>query len=116
MKAIIFPYWFEAPDELTEFCERIGYRNFEFNTNFDLMFDPYVVEFCEQRLTKLWDEYVYKGRLSDRFRVGFAGAGYVRDIDTTKKWRIRYNNVDAPIIEYVDVEVNDYGCVSMVKE
>lgn len=114
MKAILFPYWFEAPDELNEFCKSIGYDNPDYSNNYDLMFDSRVVEFCQQRLSNLWNEKVYKGRDSYKFRIGFAGAGYIRDIDTTRKWRIKYSNVDAPIIDYVDINVNEYGLVSVV--
>lgn len=116
MKAILFSYWFEAPDELNEFCESIGYKNPNYSKNYDLMFDSRVVEFCEQRLSKLWSEQVYKGKKSCNFRIGFAGAGYIRDIDTTRKWRLKYNKVDAPIIDYVEVDVNDYGHVSIVSQ
>ena len=114
MKAILFSRWFEAPDELNEFCKSIGYDNPDYSNNYDLMFDSRVVEFCEQRLSGLWNEKVYKGRDSYKFRIGFAGAGYIREIDTTRKWRIKYNNVDAPIIDYVDVNVNDYGHISLI--
>ena len=114
MKAIILGYYFEAPDELNDFCKSIGYDNPNYSNNFDLMFDQRVVEFCKQRLSMLWNEQVYKGKESYKFRVGFAGAGYIREIDTTRKWRIKYNNVDAPIIDYVDVNVNDYGHISLI--
>ena len=114
MKAILFPYWFEAPDELNEFCKSIGYNNPDYSNDYNLMFDSRIVEFCKQRLSNLWNEKVYKGRDSYKFRIGFAGAGYIRDIDTTRKWRIKYSNVDAPIIDYIDVKVNDYGLVSVV--
>ncbi len=119
MKAIIFSDWFEPKDEFKEFLSSIGYNklNSKLNSkNFDIMFDQRVVDFCSQRLTNLWNEKVYKGRETYRFRCGFAGAGYVRDIDTTKKWIIKYNQVDAPIITYVDVKVNDYGYLSVVSE
>ena len=114
MKAILFDYYFEALDELNDFCKSIGYDNPNYSNNFDLMFDQRVIEFCEQRLSRLWNEQVYKGKESYKFRVGFAGAGYIREIDTTRKWRIKYNNVDAPIIDYVDVNVNDYGHISLI--
>lgn len=114
MKAILFSHWFEAPDELNEFCKSIGYDNPDYSNNYNLMFDSRVVEFCEQRLSGLWNEKVYKGKDSYKFRIGFAGAGYIRDIDTTRKWRIKYSNVDAPIIDYVDINVNGYGYVSVV--
>ena len=114
MKAILFGYYFEAPDELNNCCKSIGYDNPNYSNNFDLMFDQRVVEFCKQRLSRLWNEQVYKGKESYKFRVGFAGAGYIREIDTTRKWRIKYNNVDAPIIDYVDVNVNDYGHISLI--
>ncbi len=113
MKAIIFDYYFEPPDELKNFCESIGYKDNDYSTNYDLMFDKRIVEFCEKRLNNLWNEKVYKGKESIKFKIGFAGAGYIRDIDTTKKWRIKYNNVDAPIIDYVDVVVNQYGYVKV---
>lgn len=114
MKAILFDHYFEAPDELNEFCRSIGYDNPNYSNNFDLMFDQRIVKFCEQRLSCLWNEKVYKGKESCKFRIGFAGAGYIRDIDTTRKWRIKYSNVDVPIVDYVDVKVNDYGLVSVV--
>ena len=116
MKAILFDSYFEAPDELNNFCKSIGYENPNYSNNFDLMFDQRVVEFCKQRLSRLWNEQVYKGKESYKFRVGFAGAGYIREIDTTRKWRIKYNNVDAPIIDYIDVNVNDYGYVSLISK
>ena len=116
MKAILFSNWFEAPDELNNFCKSIGYENPKYSTDFDLMFDPRVIEFCEQRLSKLWNERVYKGKESYKFRVGFAGAGYICDIDTTRKWRLQYNHVDAPLIDYVDIKVNDYGRVSIISK
>lgn len=113
-KAIIFDFYFEAPDELNEFCKSIGYGDKpDYSNDYDLMFDSRVVEFCEQRLSKLWGEKVYKGKESYKFRCGFAGAGYIREIDTKKKWVLRYNRVDAPIVKYVDVHVNAYGYTSV---
>ena len=116
MKAILFDYYFEAPDELNEFCKNIGYENPKYSTNFDLMFDQRVVEFCEQRLSSLWNEKVYKGKETYKFRIGFAGAGYIRDIDTTRKWRIKRTGIDTPIIDYVDIKINDYGYISVISK
>ncbi len=110
MKAIIFNKYFEPPDELKNFCESIGYKDSDYSTNYDLMFDERVVEFCEKRLSNLWNEKVYKDNKS---KIGFIGAGYVRDIDITKKWRIKYNNVNAPIIDYVNIGVDRYGHVTV---
>ena len=108
MKAILFSRWFEAPDELNEFCKSIGYENPNYS-DLTLMFDPRVVAFCEQRLSPLWDEKVYKGKESIQFRVGFAGAGYIRDIDTNRNWQLKYSKVDAPIIDYVKICSNSFG-------
>lgn len=116
MKAIIFSDWFEAPDELIEFCNSIGYDNPNFSSNFDLIFDSRIVDFCEQRLTELWDENVYIGKTSSRYKIGFAGVGYIREIDTTKKWRLKYNNMDVPTIDYVDIYVNEYGYTYLVSQ
>lgn len=113
-KAIIFDYCFEAPDELVDFCKSIGYSNPDFANDFDLMFDQRVVEFCEKRVEPLWSERVYKGKESYAFRCGFAGAGYIREIDTSKVWHLRHNNVDAPIINYVEVNTNKYGYLSVL--
>ena len=118
MKAILFDYYFEAPDELHNFCKSIGYDDDPrlYYLNYDLMFDERIIEFCEQRLSNLWGEKVYKGKESYKFRCGFSGAGYIRDIDITRKWRLKYNAVDAPIIDYVDIRVNDYGHISVVSQ
>lgn len=113
-KAIIFDYCFEAPDELVDFCKSIGYSNPDFANDFDLMFDQRVVEFCEKRVEPLWSERVYKGKESYAFRCGFAGAGYIREIDTSKVWNLRHNNVDAPIVNYVEVNTNKYGYLSVL--
>ncbi len=115
MKAIIFSPDFKATDELNNFCKSIGYSNPNYK-DFEIMFDMRIVDFCEKRLSKLWSEMVYKGLKNYRFRCGFSGAGYIREIDTSKKWRIKYNQVDAPIIDYVDINVNQYGYVSMVSK
>ena len=115
MRAVIFSEWFEAPDELKDFVVSCGYVFFD-NLNYDIMFDQRVVDFCEKRLTHLWNEMVYKGRENYKFRCGFAGAGYIRDVDVNKRWIIKYNNVDAPIITYVDVDTNKYGYTRLIKE
>ena len=116
MKAVIFSDFFKPNDEFKEFCERLGYTDENYSKNFNLMFDERVVEFCEARLTDLWDEKVYRGRPDFDFRCGFAGSGYIREIDVDKKWIIRHNNVDAPIITYVEPEVNRYGFFSLKYE
>lgn len=113
-KAILFDYCFEAPEELVDFCKSIGYSNPDFANDFDLMFDQRIIEFCEKRLEPLWSEKVYKGRESYAFRCGFAGAGYIREIDTSRVWNLRHNNVDAPIINYVEVSTNKYGYLSVL--
>ena len=113
-KAIIFDRWFLPPKELDEFCKSIGYESPDYANDFELMFDQRIVEFCESRLSKLWNEMVYKGREDSRLKIGFAGAGSIRNIDTSRTWRIRYNNVDSPIIDYVDIDINDYGYVMLI--
>lgn len=113
-KAILFDYCFEAPEELIVFCRSIGYDKPNFANDFDLMFDERVISFCEERLSPLWSEKVYKGRESYNFRCGFAGAGYIREIDTSRTWNLRYNKVDAPIINYVNVSTNKYGYLTVL--
>lgn len=113
-KAILFDYCFEAPEELIVFCRSIGYDKPNFANDFDLMFDERVISFCEERLSPLWSEKVYKGRESYNFRCGFAGAGYIREIDTSRSWNLRYNKVDAPIINYVNVSTNKYGYLTVL--
>lgn len=44
----------------------------------------------------------------------FGGAGYIRTIDTSKTWRLSYNHVDAPVIDYVQVSTNKYGYLSVL--
>lgn len=114
MKAVFFDYSFEPPDELNEFCKSIGYQHPYYYNNYDLMFDQRVVAFCEERLSSIGDEMAYKGKETYRFRCGFAGAGYILDVDITKKWRLKHTLVGAPMIDYVDVKTNSYGRVSFV--
>lgn len=114
MKAVIFSSWFEAPDELLEFCASIGHVFHHSGLDYKVCFDQRVVEFCEKHAETLWDECVYKGRTNYRFRIGFAGAAYIRDIDTNRKWRIVYNSVDAPVIQYIDVITDEFGKTDIV--
>lgn len=51
--AIIFDRWFIAPDELNKFCKSIGYENPDYPNDFDLMFDPRVVQFA----SRTWRNY-----------------------------------------------------------
>ena len=109
MEAIIFSRDFEAPDELQECCKSLGYccDHLAFlSRNRDLMFDERVVEFCKQRLSKLLNEKVYKGKESCKYRCGFSGAGYIRKVDNSRQWGIGYNNFDEPMIVYIDVVTN----------
>ena len=118
MKAILFSKGFEAPEELVKFAEDLGYDNPNFTKNFDLMFDNRIVEFCEQNLSNLWDEMVYKGKETYKRKIGFAGAGYIREIDTTRQWHLKYSITGAPIIVYIDVHINTnaYGYVEVIYE
>lgn len=109
MKAVIFSPWFEAPDKLLEFYMSIGHVFHHSGIDFKVCFDPKVVEFCESHSEDLWGEKVYKGRSNYRYRIGFAGAGYIRDIDTNRKWRIGLNSVESPVIEYIDVVTDEFG-------
>lgn len=114
MKAIIFSGSFEPPQELIDFCEQkldLDARYIDWSDN-EIRFDPAIVKFCEERLSPLWDEMVYKGKDDYRFRVGFAGAGHIRDIDINKPWTLVYSNVDAPIVRYVSTD--SYGKVMML--
>ena len=115
MKAIIVSRFFEEPYELNKFVVSCGYDFFD-NQNYDIMFDPRIVEFCEKRLSPLWGEMVYKGKENYKFRIGFAGAGYIRDINVNKNCIIKYNHVDSPIITYVDVNTNKYGYTRLLEK
>lgn len=115
MKAVIFSPWFEAPDELKELYMSFGRVFHHSGFDFKVSFDPRVVEFCENRAEDLWGERVYKGRSNYKYRIGFAGAGYIRDIDTTRKWRIGLNRVESPIIEYIDVVSDEFGRTNIVQ-
>lgn len=113
MNAIIFDKCFEPDDEFKKFLFEIGYKKFDPN-NFEIMFDERVIEFCKDRLSRLWNEKVYKGKENYKFRCGFAGAGYIRDIDITRKWIIQYNQLDSPVITYIEVDTNKYGFTRFV--
>lgn len=112
--AIIFDRWFLPTDELNEFCKSIGYENPDYSNDFDLMFDQRIVQFCQENLSSLFGEQVYKGRNTCDFKCGFAGAGHIRAIDTSKTWRLAYNRADSIVIDYVDVSTNKYGYLSVL--
>lgn len=110
MKAILFSRGFKAPDELAEIINFSYHSHSLLKQHYLIMFEPEIIEFCEQRLSPLYGEYVYKGKESSEFKCGFAGAGYIRDIDTSRKWTIESNSVGAPIITYVEVRtIQPYG-------
>ena len=116
MEAILFSPWFVPTKELKDFCDSIGYVSSKYYLNFKLMFDERVINFCKKRTSSLWGEQVYKGERTYSRRCGFAGAGYFRKIDTSKKWVIERNDVDAPIVTYIDVVTNDKGYTSLIKQ
>lgn len=112
--AIIFDRWFLPTDELNEFCKSIGYENPDYSNDFDLMFDQRIVQFCQGNLSSLFGEQVYKGRNTCDFKCGFAGAGHIRAIDTSKTWRLDYNRFGSIVIDYVDISTNKYGYLSVL--
>ncbi len=114
-KAVIFSSWFEPPMEFVEFCNSIGcsFSRVVFSDS-GITFDPRIVEFCEKYAEGRAGEKVYKGRKTAQYKCGFAGGGYIREIDTAKRWRLAYNNCDAPEIEYIDVRTNEYGFTKVV--
>lgn len=109
MQCVIFSSDFEPPEQLKDFLRELGYSALNPQHDFDVMFDERVVEFCKNRTTKLWGEDVYIGKETTNRKIGFHGAGYFRDIDTTRKWCITYNAVDAVVIKYIDRITNKYG-------
>ena len=117
MKAIVFSQYFEAPDELDNYCTELGYKEPDY-TSPDIMFDQRIIDFCQERFYKsTGSEGCYIGRPSKDFLCGYAGAGYIRYIDTSRLWHIDFNlGRGTPTIQYLNIIINDHNQVIIEKD
>lgn len=111
---LLYTRYFEPQDELVEYVKSLGYNNFY---DFEVQYDERVVQFVKERMTeKLWDYFIYKGKKSYKFRIGFAGFVVVAEVDTDKDWIVQENNTGKPYIQYVKIVRNKYGKIKVEKE
>ena len=113
MKIVIYSGGFMPPDELIELASANS-----FSSIYDPAFvsDPRTIQFVEDRLTKPYD--IYRGRPSNKYRVGFAGFAQIVEVDPSKTWRLRDNYsvcIGYREVEYVEVVVDPNGQVSVKK-
>lgn len=114
MTAVIFSSDFIPPPELTNYLMSIGYIEPQFYQNWELAFNPLVVDFIKLRLkTHFNNDRYYEGREDCRYMCGHAGSAHVLDIDTTKPWVITYDNQGRPHINYVEIDINEYGLLTL---
>ena len=117
MKVLYFDRHFEPKQEFIDYISSLGYKYWW--NNLTLKTDPRVIKFVEDRLEILWgNDHMYKGRESYNYRIGFAGAAIVLDVDETRKWDLKFTQTDYPIVRYVDVltDVTGYTRVVEAKE
>ena len=115
-KVVLMSNFFEAPDEFITYIKSLGYDSYDYRKNFKLMFDERVIDFVEKRTTNIMNRKVYKGKESYKYKIGFAGLAVVKEVDTSKKWIIDYDNLDIPCIQYVDIKTNEYGFTTLKAE
>lgn len=114
-KVLLMSNVFEAPDEFIKYIKSLGYNSYDYKKNFKLMFDEKVINFVEKRTTEFMNKKIYKGKKSYEYRIGFAGLAVVKEVDTSKEWIISYDNLDIPFIQYIDLNINEYGYVKLKK-
>ena len=52
-----------------------------------------------------------KGAKSYKYKIGFCGAIYVIEVDTSKPWIIKYDQTDVPYPCYLDINLDEHNRV-----
>lgn len=115
-ECVIFDRHFIPPQEFKEFYESIGYLDYDVGMSEDMSFDPRIVQYIKNHNNwHAWDKakYAMCGAPSSQFKIGFAGAATVIEVDVDKTWTIRYSNGDVPYPSYVKIEKSKYGRIEI---
>jgi len=111
-ECVIFGHFFIPPKDFKEFYESIGYSDSDIVINEDMSFDPRIVQYVKDHNNwHAWDKakYAMRGAPSSLFKIGFAGAATVIEVDVDRTWKIGYHNGDVPYPIYIEIKRSKYG-------
>ena len=114
-KIIAFSPIFEPDDDFKEYFKSLGYSCFIID-KFKMMHDQRIVEYVENNSVKLLGRNVLKGKKDYNYRIGFCGTASVLEVDTSRTWKIKYNNMDFPYVKYCSINVDKYGEIIVIEE
>lgn len=114
-ECVIFTRNFIPDEKFKEFIETIGYGEADILVNrIDpgaINFDSQVIEYIKEHSNwHGWDkvEYSMKGAPSTMYRIGFAGAATIVEINTDLLWTVGWDDVDNPFIRYISCNKYNY--------
>lgn len=116
-ECVIFDTWFVPPEEFREFFEQRGYQSCDMFQLGKMNFDPEIVQYIKDHANwHAWDKakYSMKGAPSCDFKIGFAGAATIIEVDTDRPWCVKYSNGDIPYPVYAYIRTNEYNYTNIV--
>ena len=116
-ECVVFDHWFVPPEEFREFFEQRGYQSSDMLQNGKMNFDPEIVQYIKDHANwHSWDKakYSMKGARSSDFKIVFAGAATIIEVDTDRPWGIKYSNGDVPFPIYYAIRTNEYNYTNVV--
>lgn len=116
-ECVVFDAWFVPPEEFREFFEQRGYQPCDMLQFGKMNFDPEIVQYIKDHANwHAWDKMKYsmKGAHSSDFKIGFAGAATIIEVDVDRPWGIKYSNGDVPYPIYYAIRSNEYNYTNVV--
>ena len=111
-ECVVFDAWFVPPEEFREFFEQRGYQPCDMLQFGKMNFNPEIVQYIKDHANwHAWDKMKYsmKGARSSDFKIGFAGAATIIEVDIDRPWGIKYSNGDVPYPIYYVIRSNEYN-------
>lgn len=111
-EVIIFDGCFVPTIDFADYCIKKGYRAIDFIGVSSMCFDPDIIQYVKEHSDwHAWGKakYSMRGAKSTKFRIGFAGAATIIEVDIDRKWNIRYSNGGVPYPVYISFETNDFN-------
>lgn len=110
MKVVVMDAIFEPDDDFKQFLEA---NELTIYCN-EFTYSEKVVNYIETHCN--WHGYrnhtpAIKGASSYEYKIGFCGACFVVDVDTSKLWTIKWNDVDEPYPCYISIKKDKYNRV-----